>query len=63
MSMDDDTDYLAEAINKLREITEDLSDEERQQASLFVGYVNTLLKNKDYEGKQTFPITDYKRRN
>lgn len=49
--------------NLLKSIASDLTDEEKQQASLVAEYLRFMYGGKDYEGKQTFLTEDYSRRN
>lgn len=61
MSKEDDIyNYI---LNKLREITANLSETEKQQAKVIAEYMKLFKGDKDHEGKQTFPVEDYKRRN
>ena len=51
------------ALKILRSITELVTEEEKEQARLVVEYLKFLTSGRDYEGTQSFPIEDYKRRN
>ena len=50
-------------LEKLRFIADKLTETEKQQAKILAEYFKLFQKKEDYEGKQTFPVTDYKRRN
>jgi GTP cyclohydrolase I len=58
--MIDETDDVKKI---LEAITEDLSEEEKEQAKLVAEYIKFLYGGKDYEGTQTFFAEDYSRRN
>jgi len=62
--MSEEDDYYKKALNILRSICSSLKDGEKEEfETLLANYMAFSSEKKDYEGKQTFPITDYKTRN
>lgn len=47
----------------LRVITKDISEDEKKEAILVAEYIKFMYGGKDFEGKQTFFVEDYSRRN
>lgn len=56
-------DIYTKLVKTLKNITRNITQEELDAASLLVDYLRMHERKEDYEGKQIFPITDYKRRN
>lgn len=57
------TDESDDVKKILEAITDNISEEEKEQAKLVAEYIKFLYGGKDYEGKQTFFVEDYSRRN
>jgi hypothetical protein len=61
--MSDDDETYAYIMKKLQEISDNLTETEKQQAKIIAEYLKLFQSKKDHEGKQIFLIEDYKRRN
>ena len=58
-----DDDIYTKLVKTLKSVTKNITQEELDAASLLVDYLRMQERKEDYEGKQIFPFTDYKRRN